>query len=63
MDHRIMMGMFLGGVVMMAPPVLLGIGIGIFVLRQQRATAHSAPAADMAAVPPGPAERREGGNS
>lgn len=51
-----MIGMFLGGVVMMTPPVLLGIGIGIYVLRQQRAAA-------AAATQPAPAGRREGGSS
>jgi hypothetical protein len=57
MDHRLMMGMFLGGMVMMAPPVLLGIGIGIYVLRQQRT------AAATAGAQPESADRREGGSS
>jgi hypothetical protein len=57
MDHRLMMGMFLGGIVMMAPPVLLGLGIGIYVLRQQRT------AAGTAAARPESADRREGGSS
>jgi hypothetical protein len=47
MDHRIMMGMFIGGVVMMAPPLLLGIGIGVYLLRQRRAAAP--PAGEAAA--------------
>jgi hypothetical protein len=37
MDHGLMLGMFLGGVVMMTPPVLLGIGVGVYVWRQRRA--------------------------
>lgn len=37
MDHTLMMGMFVGGVVMMAPPVILGIGVAVYVLRQHRA--------------------------
>jgi hypothetical protein len=37
MDHGVMVGMFIGGVVMMAPPVLLGVGIGVYVYRQWRA--------------------------
>jgi hypothetical protein len=36
MDHSLMLGMFVGGVVMMAPPVILGIGIAMYVLRQRR---------------------------
>lgn len=36
MDHTLMMGMFVGGVVMMAPPVALGIGVAVYVLRQRR---------------------------
>jgi hypothetical protein len=32
-----MMGMFIGGVVMMAPPVLLAFGIAIHVYRRWRA--------------------------
>jgi hypothetical protein len=43
MDHRLMMGMFIGGVVMMAPPVLLGIGLGVYLLRQHRRAAVPAP--------------------
>jgi hypothetical protein len=33
----LMLGMFIGGVVMMTPPVLLGIGIAIYVWRRPRA--------------------------
>jgi hypothetical protein len=47
MDHRLMMGMFIGGVVMMVPPVLVGIGLGVYLLRQ-----HQRPAVP----PPVPAE-------
>jgi hypothetical protein len=36
MDHQLMMGMFIGGVVMMAPPVLLGIGVAIYAYRRWR---------------------------
>lgn len=36
MDHSLMMGMFVGGVVMMAPPVMLGIGLAVYVLRRRR---------------------------
>jgi hypothetical protein len=39
MDHTTMMGMFIGGVVMSAPPVLLGIGIAVYVLRRRAVAA------------------------
>jgi hypothetical protein len=45
MDHGLMLGMFIGGVVMMTPPVLLGIGIAIHVWRRQRAAAAADPPA------------------
>lgn len=44
MDHRLMMGMFIGGVVMMAPPVLLGIAVAVHVYRQWRADTAAAAA-------------------
>ena len=46
MDHGLMLGMFLGGVVMMTPPVLLGLGVGVYVWRRRRA----APPADARAA-------------
>jgi hypothetical protein len=32
MDHGLMVGMFWGGMLMMAVPVLFGLGVGAFVL-------------------------------
>lgn len=43
MDHGLMLGMFVGGVVMMTPPVMLGIGIAIYAWRRQRAAAAADP--------------------
>ena len=34
--HDLMVGMFWGGVVMALPPVALGVGILVFILRKQR---------------------------
>jgi hypothetical protein len=39
MNHELMVGMFWGGVVMMAPPVLLGLGIAWYVYREWRTRA------------------------
>jgi hypothetical protein len=46
MDHQLMMGMFIGGVVMMAPPVLLGIGVAIYAYRRWREDANGSTDAD-----------------
>lgn len=51
-----MMGMFIGGVVMMAPPVLLGIGLGVYLLRQHRRSALTPP------LPARTGTKREGAN-
>jgi hypothetical protein len=34
--HELMLGMFLGGALLAAPPVLLGIAITIYLMRQRR---------------------------
>jgi hypothetical protein len=34
--HELMFGMFLGGMLLAAPPVLLGVGVTVYVLRQRR---------------------------
>lgn len=34
--HDLMLGMFLGGVLLAAPPVLLGLAIGVYMLQQRR---------------------------
>jgi hypothetical protein len=36
MMHNLMVGMFWGGVVMALPPVALGIGVLVFVVRKER---------------------------
>lgn len=43
MDHGLMQGMLLGGVLLSSVPVLLGIGIGIYVLRRFRTDRSSHP--------------------
>ena len=37
MMHGLMQGMFWGGLVMALPPVLLGLGIAVYILRERRA--------------------------
>jgi hypothetical protein len=37
MNHGMMQGMFWGGLVMAIPPVVLGIGLAIYIWRQHRA--------------------------
>ena len=34
--HDLMLGMFLGGVLLAAPPVLLGVAIGVYLWQQRR---------------------------
>lgn len=34
--HNLMVGMFWGGVVMALPPIALGIGVLVFVVRKER---------------------------
>ena len=34
--HELMLGMFLGGVVLAAPPVLIGVAIGVYMFQQRR---------------------------
>lgn len=46
MDSGLMTGMFWGGVLLMAFPVLLGIGIGLFVLHRYRSGRRSEPDAE-----------------
>lgn len=37
MDHDLMYGMFMAGIVLSAPPLLLGLIVGMLVLRNRRA--------------------------
>lgn len=46
MDHELMTGMLWGGILLMSFPVLLGIGIGVFVLHRYRAERRSEPGPD-----------------
>jgi hypothetical protein len=34
--HDLMLGMFLGGVLLATPPVLIGVAIGMYMLQQRR---------------------------
>ncbi len=34
--HDLMLGMFVGGVVLALPPVLIGVAIGVYMLQQRR---------------------------
>ncbi len=34
--HELMLGMFVGGIVLAAPPLLIGLAIGIYMLQQAR---------------------------
>jgi hypothetical protein len=37
MNDQLMVGMFWGGLILMAPPVLLGIGIAVYAFQRYRA--------------------------
>ncbi|MBX6362256.1 MAG: hypothetical protein IRZ00_00180 [Gemmatimonadetes bacterium] len=43
MNDRLMMGMFWGGLILMAPPVLLGLGIAAYALQRYRASRRLEP--------------------
>lgn len=45
MSHALMNGMFWGGVLLSSIPILLGVGIGVFVLRRLREARSSRPGA------------------
>ena len=34
--HELMFGMFVGGIVLAAPPVLLGVGVALYLVQQRR---------------------------
>jgi hypothetical protein len=34
--HDLMLGMFVGGVVLAAPPLLIGLAVGLYMLQQRR---------------------------
>lgn len=48
MDHGLMYGMLIAGIVLSAPPLLLGVVIGVLALRNRRAGRE--------ALPPGQAD-------
>jgi hypothetical protein len=47
--HELMLGMFLGGMLLAAPPLLIGFGIGAYILQQRRRERSQSNANDSAA--------------